>query len=764
MDALDSRMSGSLFLDWAILAVSLYNTVLLLWLGLTVFLNAERRVWGIWMASGGLLLGALFFVSHSAITGHGLSPATPGLNFWWRIGWIPIAALPLVWYVVMLWYTGFWSHREWAGAAGSSLYRRQKGWFYFTLSAGVAWICFLLFFNPLPSLMQLSVENLARSPAVLGVPLLVLAYPLYTSLCVGLSLDALIRPAPSGRLMGELARRRARRWLISVSLILLAVGLLVGGLVIWFVRGSQPDLLSIESLATAAWADLVIESLIAAAVTLLGQGVITYEVFTGKSLPRRGLTQYWKRALALAAGFSLLLSGSLTFQLHPVYSVLLSLLLMVVFYALVGWRAFDERERFIRSLRPFVAHQKLNEILEGRPPRPVPEAEQVYEPFRALCAEILEAERACLLPTGALAPLSGGALIYPREPGFAPPDLSEILPLLVSPADLALPLDAARHGGMGFAVSLWNERGLTGVLLLGAKQTSGLYTQEEIEIARLMGEHLLDTKASVEMARRLVALQRQSLVQNQVLDQQARRVLHDEILPLVHTSLINLDRLERDSLTLALMEQFQEIHRRLSDLLRSTKSTTAVEIRRLGFLGALRKTVEVDLEGAFDQVVWEIDPEAKRALEQVPDLAAEVFFSAVREAGRNAARHGREPSSASSFCLSVGLHYRNGLCFVIEDNGAGFSPEEDMASAVDRPFPDAKGGLRYRAPESENDPAKGTASGGGQGLALHSTMMAVVGGSLAVESKAGRYTRVRVELPDAAWLNWDALQGEKLEK
>ena len=37
--------------------------------------------------------------------------------------------------------------------------------------------------------------------------------------------------------------------------------------------------------------------------------------------------------------------------------------------------------------------------------------------------------------------------------------------------------------------------------------------------------------------------------------------------------------------------------------------------------------------------------------------------------------------------------------------------------------------------------------GGGQGLALHSTMLAVVGGTLDVESVPGEHTRVTVRLP-----------------
>ena len=35
-----------MLLDWAVLAVSFYNTISLLWLGLTVFLNGNRRSGG----------------------------------------------------------------------------------------------------------------------------------------------------------------------------------------------------------------------------------------------------------------------------------------------------------------------------------------------------------------------------------------------------------------------------------------------------------------------------------------------------------------------------------------------------------------------------------------------------------------------------------------------------------------------------------------------------------------------------------------------
>jgi Zn-dependent membrane protease YugP len=56
-------MTGRFLLDWAIQAVSLFNVILLIWLGLTVLFNAERR-------TGGILLMAtpvVFAVTHSPV-------------------------------------------------------------------------------------------------------------------------------------------------------------------------------------------------------------------------------------------------------------------------------------------------------------------------------------------------------------------------------------------------------------------------------------------------------------------------------------------------------------------------------------------------------------------------------------------------------------------------------------------------------------------------------------------------------------------------
>ncbi|MBX3015298.1 MAG: hypothetical protein KF832_27510, partial [Caldilineaceae bacterium] len=232
-------MTGILLLDWALMAVSLTNVILISWLGLTVLLNAERRAWGVWLAGGGLLLGAAFFISHTVIIGLGPDFASRGLEWWWRAGWVPLVALPFAWYAIIAWYTGFLDMSQQPGPAVLAQRRQHRLWFLLTLLLCVGLVGLLLFTSPLPTFSQAAQLNLSTPIQIGGLPLILLTYPLYILLCIGLSLSALRTPMPSGRMMGDLARRRARPWLIAASSLLLVVSLLVGGLIAWAIRMAQ---------------------------------------------------------------------------------------------------------------------------------------------------------------------------------------------------------------------------------------------------------------------------------------------------------------------------------------------------------------------------------------------------------------------------------------------------------------------------------------------------------------------------------------------
>ena len=715
-------MTGILWLDWAILAMSLFNTVLQLWLGLTVLLNAERRSWGIWLASGGLLLGSLFFLSHSAILGFGPAEFSLGLNIWWRTGWLPALCLPFAWYLVILWYGGFWEGRD------SSLRQRQRLWFIGVSAILVLLAGLLIFANPLPSLTQLVTLDLNATLSLAGIPLLILVYPVYILLCVGLGLDVLRQPGPTERWSGVQARQRARPWLVAASYVLLLVGLLVGWIMFWIIRNAQYGVFSRPMTELIGLFDVFIAGLIAAAVLLLGQAMVAYELFTGKSLPRRGLLRYWRRAILLAAGYGVVVAGSQAAGLRSIYSLLLSTVLMTVFFALLSWRAYAEQDRLIASLRPFISSSRMYDRLTSQPELTgrAPDAPEpgldLMAPFRALCLDVLGAQSAKLIALGSLATFSGKPLVFPETeaPVLSLP-VADLVERLESPQLSALPLDAGRYGGAMWAVPLWGERGLTGLFLLGPKQDGGLYSQEEIEIARLAGERLIDAQAGAEMASRLMSLQRQRLAQSQVVDQHTRRTLHDDILPLLHTAMLALTGPELSGKpgVNELVGQLTEIHRSLSNLLRAMPSSQPNLLARLGMEGALRSVLENEQVGAFDTVSLDLQPEALAAIRKLPTFMNEVLFYAAREAIRNAARYARDDPDTQPLHITIRLCLAGGLELLVEDNGRGINQH-----------------LKQMA-EGEK----------GHGLALHSTMMAVIGGSLSLESEPGAYTRVRLWLP-----------------
>jgi signal transduction histidine kinase len=394
---------------------------------------------------------------------------------------------------------------------------------------------------------------------------------------------------------------------------------------------------------------------------------------------------------------------------------------MVLFYALLNWRSYTWRERYIRHLRPFVTSQRLYEHLLTPSITAGPADVDVETPFGALCEKVIGTQLAYLIPLGSLAPLVQ-PLAYPDQSQMPPMDQLELPAIFQSPQNMGAPLDPARAGGALWAIPLWSERGLIGLLLLGPKQDYGLYTQEEIEIARATGERLIDTQASAEIAQRLMNLQRQRLAESQVLDRQTRRVLHDEVLPHLHTALLILsgEPASSNGASSNTMKLLTEVHHQISDLLREMPKTTRPVQNGLGLVGALQRVFNDELPGMFDDVTWHVSPEAEERLKQLLPLTQEVLFYAAREMVRNAGQHGRAGNMQRALHLRVNISAPDDLVICIEDDGVGI------------------------------EAAKPSAGGSGQGLALHSTMLAIIGGTLEVQSVRDRYTRITLTLPQRA--------------
>jgi signal transduction histidine kinase len=682
---------------WAAITVSLMNTILLLWLGFMVLLNAERRSWGVWLIGLSLLAGGAFFVSHTMILVRNPTSLAGAMSIWWYVGLGAVVTLPFAWYTAVLWYTGFWENDN------SALRRRHRLWFALDAPFTVALWGLLLFANPFPTYDQAIRLEIVATPALFGYPLLVLLYPAGVLFSIGLSIDALLRPGPARRMMGDIARRRAQPWLIATSGTLLFVGALVAWVML---RVVSRDPRTVDDIIHIANADLVIAGLILLAVLCLGQAVARYEVFTGKTLPQQRFMRHWRDAVLLALGFGGVMSACLLLEIPTIYVVLLVALLATLFYALFSRMSYVERTRYIEHLRPFVTSQRMYEHMTR-----APTSFDISTPFYALCDEVLGASSAYLLPVGAFAPLIGQAIAYPAQ--LVAPPLLDLADRFTTPQTICVPVDPTLHGGTSWAVPLWSERGLIGVLLLGDKRNGSLYTQEEIEIARASGERLIDTQASAEMSQRLMDLQRQRLAQNQVIDRRTRRMLHDDVLPRLHAAMLTLPPQAS-----GVMEELAAIHHQIADLLHEMPTATAPEVARFGLIPALRGTLDGEFSGAFDGVTWEVEPDAEAEAQAIPLLTAEVVYYAAREAMRNAALYGRgdHPKRPLHLCVEV----KRGLSILVEDDGVGL------------------------------ERTSGASRGSGQGLALHSTMMAVVGGALVVESVPDQYTRVQLTLPQGS--------------
>jgi hypothetical protein len=705
-------MTGQFLLDAALLSVSLFNAILMLWLGLTVLLNAGPRSpssrsgsWGFWIAAVGLMLGGLFFAFHTILLGFDVSAILSTWDFWWRAIWITVVLLPFSWYAVMLWYSGFWE--EGAG----ELLRRHRPWFLFCAASALAWIVLALLSNPFPIMEEWARSETGPAPGAGGFPGVLLVYPPFIVLYIGLAFDVLRRPGPTARLMGTAARLRARPWFSAASLVFLAVCMLVGCAELWILLK-----------AGAGWTggfvivlgvlDLVISALIGLATLLLGQAIVAYEVFTGRILPRRGLARYWRNAVLLAGGYGLVVGWSLAGRLMPIAILLLATLMMTVFYALLGRRSYTERDSFLEILRPFVTSQRLYERLTDE--NATPWEADAAGPFRALCSEILGCDRAALAATGPMAPLWGPPLAYPE-------DFSPALPVpeeAGSGRPSVTPLEPGRADRLRWAVTLWSRRGPIGVLLLGDKSDGSLYTQEDFEIAQAACERFLDTQTSAELTRRLVAIQRERLVGSRILDRKTRRVLHDEILPSLHTALLALSGgAGKDSGSERALADLAGVHRRISQLLLDTPGAPPIDELSGGIVESLRRLLEDELPESFDEVCWRIDPPAEQAARLLPPIYLETWYYAAREAIRNAAKYARGGDSSRPLHLAVSLTGSDPLDLSVEDDGVG---AQSLPSAKETT---------------------------GQGLALHSTMMAVLGGQLIMERPSAGGTVVRLILP-----------------
>ncbi len=651
-------------------ALSLFIALLLLWLGMTTLLAARRgQVFGR-AAGAALLLAAVFFISHGMIVGKGPTVSGSGMEFWWRLGWLPALSAPLSWYATVLRY---------AGLPQAQLRLHRRLWLVFAVLALVILIL-LVVDNPFASYRALLVgpDAAARSCPLIWL-YLVLTFAGFASPVAALT---------SGR--GQhvaRVRAQARPWLIGTGLCLLAASVIVAVTAAWAVGNALP-LLSQEpqTVNRLLAADIAAQVLVAAAAVLLGRAVVAYEVFTERPLPRQGFFRRWRSVVLASAAASGYVTLLLLFGLRPLYGLSSLALLGMVAYALFTWQSYNAHEQFLARLLPFVSSLEFSQRLL-RPYARDEFAQQAQELLRALCQDALGASSAELLVEG------------------NPPRRLRHGPALPGEDQAALRLPLASSPG----------HAASGVLLIGHRPDRRPYAAEEIEVARACGQRLLDVIAGEQLARLLMDLLRRRLSELEVLSKRHKRLLHDDVLSDIHLALLRLDE---PSLAAAALTR---AHHRLSELLQAGPRSVIDHLEARGLIPALREAVEQDFASEFASVEWDLPPEPEPIGRM--GVGAEVFYHAALEAVRNASRHAGGGSPARTVHLRIVGRWRDGLDLEVQDDGLGLS----AASSTAR---------------------------GGQGLLLHTTLMAVIGGQMSLgPGPDGRGTAVRI------WVPWGALRA-----
>jgi signal transduction histidine kinase len=397
-----------------------------------------------------------------------------------------------------------------------------------------------------------------------------------------------------------------------------------------------------------------------------------------------------------------------------VYSLLLAAILLGAFFAWITWRYLIERDIAIHQVRPILTSPKLLPMIMKQSGNLQIDPDLLTS-FQALARDILEVDQALLAPREGLPSLEIKPLYYPVN--IPTPDIhADILAQISKDSrGIGVPLQAVESSGFTWLVPLWSERGLNGMLFLGAKEDGSFISQEEIELGRAACERMLDIATSAELSNRLIKLQQLRFSEQSIIDQRPRRVLHDEVLPTLHSAMLQISRSEENKEST--LELLSNTHRMISNLLKELPSAYSPQFEHIGLAQAIRKLTVEEFSLYFKKIncQWEEIDELK--LNDISQLKKEVMYYAAREAIRNSALHANTTTADEKVTLTIHITTTNDINIVVQDNGSGVKKVKDPSS------------------------------GSGQGLAIHSTLMELIGGRLSIESEPGSFTRVSLYCP-----------------
>jgi signal transduction histidine kinase len=510
--------------------------------------------------------------------------------------------------------------------------------------------------------------------------------------------------------------------------------------------------------------DIYATTCVSLIVLLIGYSIVRYGILIERPLAHRGFFEQWRGTVIGATTLALFIALLVLLTHSSLGALLLIASITTGIYALFTWSSYSAHDRYVALLRPFLystsARHWLNTDLQ--------KTEKSMEAlFMHLCKDVLEVQCARLVvltrPVKRNFSYRWFAVDMPEdnnEPQRTETDDTDQQDVKwKSPESVkrerwyssieqqegvySYRINARVQGVpiLCWVLPIYDELGLVAKFYLGPRKDGGVFTNEDMDLALVCGQRILSTLRDHEAMLAVADLLRRRIVDVKLLGAQQRRVLHDELLPMLHLALLHLEtarslttqseqetreelgvvqRSEQQSLNEAITT-ISDVHRQLAAMMRAMAVGAPHRLERDGLMYAMRKMLEQDFQQSFDVVQWHVAGDVAQKIDELVSPAiAELIFAAVQEALRNAARHARGSDVHRKITLTVEATCDTNLEVCVYDNGIGIVA---LNSAT---------------------------TGTGGGLLTHSALLAIAGGSLVVKTMPGGGVGVRISLPIAA--------------
>ncbi|MBM9500807.1 sensor histidine kinase [Leptospira sp. 201903071] len=674
-----------------ICSIFLFLSSVLLWLASTTYVNLEKRDRSATFTISILISASILFGFFSWIGEFGLFEVSGYPAFYFFPGIFGLILIPFGWFFIIIWFVGF---------------LKQNGFYRFIfriliLTQIFAYIFFIFWVRKFDS--NLSLFNFWNI-----VPFSFrLSYLIYIFVCILVPIVALKSFRISKQILPEIAREKAVPYLYTTSLLLLGVWILV--FFLFLGKGleiSEDPVLQSQRSPMLFYGFLIgIQLFVAVAILVLGRALISYEIFTGRILPKISLRREWRNAVlgfVTLSGIYLVL-GIFKFQKIELF--------LCISYVYIVSRTFllkknkDLRLEENSILRSIMIPEEFsrNRFSEEK------EIQTRFQiSFEILCSKILETSKGFFLNENKIPFIPDLLLQYPSSTEFSDKIEFKYSNLIFEKDGLAY-LNDENSFGYVLCIRVENDHSGTGFLFLGQKIDGGLYAEEEVEIAKAAVAWMLNSLFVESNAQTLSSLQRKHIEEQRIADYKTRQILHDEILPDIHSSILELSQIPPVPVIGEQIQLLTDLHKKVSGFLRELPDTS-LEIQRLGLIDALSRRMGSEFE--FSWFEWKYDSKLKENFPITKPEILEILFYACRESIRNAVRHSGEGNKEKVF---ISFQEKEGILIRIKNRVA--KKEFELVETA------------------------------GQGLTIHSALLKVFGGYLTLEFLNTSEATVEIFLP-----------------